>query len=113
MENEEFTWQDNVVECAQRLSRKIEEAFLFELRASTAFLPEKHIESEYSEKQRLEDRIDQMEILFDYTLGTTVALLTHHANLSPQFEQNLVAMMKDKFRRLRELKEDQNANQSQ
>lgn len=98
---EEWTWDENVAMCAARFSKKIEDAWVFEMGKADAFLPHHHIASEQTQEKEAENRIRQLEIFIDYFIGTQVAILTHYASLEEEFEENLIAMVKDKFERLR------------
>lgn len=109
METEQaIQWTENVELCAQRLSRKMEEAFVFELKAASTFLPHKHLPT--SEAMMGKECVDLYEIMLDYLLGTTVALTCGASKeiglafdaTSQQFEDNIVAQIRDKFNRLRE-----------
>jgi hypothetical protein len=99
-----FTWQENVTGCAQRLSQKIEEAFTFELRASTEFLPFKHFKKD-STKAKMESQIKlQLEILLDYVIGTVVALAGETISKDQGFEEIFINIVRDKFERLRKIR---------
>lgn len=102
----EWGWQENVEACAQRLSRKMEEAFVFEVNASEKFLPYNHpgVECKLDEGDQ---KVRMLECHIDYSVGTLVAILTHYCSLDEQFEENLVAMVRDKFKRLRDRKAKQ------
>lgn len=97
--NDAFGWQDNVIMCSERLSRVLEERFQIEIGATKTFIDAANLVRE--------DRIDAMqfsvEALLEYMFGTAVALGSHYVGTTPEFEEVLVNIIRDKMQRLRKI----------
>lgn len=94
------TWQDEVTFCGQRLSRIIEEQFQQEIKNGEAVLPKSS-----DLVSRDECAVDMLSIYFEYLFGTAVAISCHYATTEPQFEENMIALIRDKFSKVREMKQ--------
>lgn len=99
----EWSWQENVTMMAQRMSQKLEEAFVFEMKAADAFLPYHHDEK-MATKPLIEEQVKlQCQIFVDYFLGTTVALLGNTISPELEFEEMCIEIVRDKFTRVRKM----------
>ncbi len=108
----EWSWEANVTACAERLSQKWEEAWVFEMKKGAVFLPDEKLMAEEEKKtgisvqqQTEQNRIRQLQVMIDYAVGTNIALLTHYASLDKGFEKHILKVVKDKFARLRTMGE--------
>lgn len=94
-----MSWQDEVRFCAQRLSRIIEEQFQQEIKNGEAVLPPSS-----DILSREECSIEMLTMYFEYLFGTAVAISCHYASTEKEFETNMITMIKDKFKKVREMK---------
>ena len=101
MANKEISWKDNIELCAQRFSRTMEEKFQFELKNGETLLPPNIKGTKFKE----ECAVEMLEIFLDYMFGTAAAISGHYCSLEEEFEENIVQMVRDKFVRLRKMKE--------
>lgn len=91
-----MTTGNGVIFEAEMLSKDMEESF------------KKHIEICYhAEAANLtgEERDNalrmQMDIFTDYLIGTAVAILSHYASMSEDYEEHVAHILRDKFDRIR------------
>lgn len=97
-QQKEFKFADNVQMCAERFSQYIEQRFIAELKHAEAFVGP--IESADIDGART----FMLNVFMEYLIGTSVAIFGHYASIEPQAEENVVALVRDKFARLREFK---------
>lgn len=98
----EKTWQQEIEFVAQAFSQVVESRFIGSVMRAESFLPKVVINQETRE----ENRVRLLETFIDYTMGTVVAMLAHYASSQPEFEEALVAITREKFVRIRKLKEE-------
>ena len=102
MSKPEVTWQDNIIMCAQRFSRVMEERWQIEVQSGTALLPPGVGESKFIE----ECGVEMLETYLEYMFGTAVAISCHYCSSSEEFEENIVTMVRDKFALIRKMKDE-------
>lgn len=100
---DERPWLEKIEETAMQFSQVIESRFIGSVMRAESFLPGIIVGGE---EQAEENRVKLLECFIDYTMGTTVAILAHYASDDEQFEENLVAIMRDKFVRIRNMKKE-------
>lgn len=100
----DITFQDNVQICTERLSRKIEEAFVFEMRKAETFLPHKNLlaGAEPSQEQIQDEYEVTLMMFLDYSVGTLAAILSTYGTSDEAFEEIVIDLMRKKFKWLRE-----------
>ena len=101
-----INWQDAVVDCGQRFMNRMEGAFIEEVRRAELFLPKLMVAGE--EKQSGREFL--LNCFFDYLVGTSVAIAAGYASLEPDFEEQFVEVVREKFRRAREIKKEGDNN---
>jgi hypothetical protein len=102
-------WEENVIMCAQRFSSTMEERFGIEVQACRTFIKESLPEFLPKDRKILqgnEKMARALEYLLEYMLGTAVAVGGHYCSTSPEFEENIVALVRDKFSKVRKMKEE-------
>ena len=90
----ENEWQEKVTECAQQFSQAMEERFVGSKMRAESFLPKKPTD---------DVKAEATGIFLDYLLGTTVAIVCDGRPAPPEFEEDVVAIIRDKFVRLRSI----------
>jgi hypothetical protein len=82
-------WPEKVNECAQQFSQVLEERWVGSTERARQFLmPKKVTDQELS---------DCIGIFIDYLLGTTVALVCNGRAAPPEFEEDIIAIIREKF----------------
>lgn len=99
MENEK-PWEANVLMCANRLSRAIEERFNIEIQSATTLLPPP-LEGQ---KLNVEAATEMIDLMVEYLFGTCVAIVSHYVSPGKEFEKAILDLVKEKFERIREMK---------
>lgn len=92
-------WQEKVTEVAQSFSQAMEERFVGSKMRAESFMPKKLTD---------EDKAEATGVFLDYLLGTTVALVCNGQPAPPEFEEDVILIIRDKFSRLREMHKEPN-----
>lgn len=98
----EISWRDNIVTFGQRFSRVMEERFQIEVQSGVAVLPPGIGENKFVE----ECGVEMFEIYLEYLFGTAVAIACHYCSTTEEFEENIVALVRDKFVQIRKMKSE-------
>lgn len=97
--DDETNWEDNVEECAKNFSRRMEQAFIEEMRRASVFIPNiAHMDGR-------DDRVFQVEAFVRYLIATTVTVACRYVNTEKDFEKNFLALTKSQFEQCRNTKE--------
>lgn len=97
----DVTWRDNALLCVHRFSQAVEDQFRVQLNAARTLLPP------FKTKEENEANIrETLDLFFEYFVGTMVAILCQYVSDEKQLEENMIALMRDKFERLRVMKKE-------
>lgn len=98
--NDDESWRLTLVECGQRFSQAMEQAFVSEIQRAEKFVPQR------TPVEARKNRVALLECFLDYLVGTTVAISTSYGSHEEEFQKHFEEVVRDKFECVREIKKE-------